>query len=259
MSTGTFTKRKLSDHINGLPELIVLEGDDFGPIETEALSQPQFYGGQFLARNWMMTPHVTHHDEADITELETYRKSLPPSENGAKVSPPVILAKAIVGTLKLFPKFNVSLNGDTKKINYKKYYNIGIAVDTPHGLLVPVIQDVDQKSMHEIANELVALSNQARDKGLSLAQMSGGTFTISSIGALGGLAFTPIINAPEVAILGVTKSNWRPMRAADDGIDWRLMLPLSLSYDHRVINGADAAKFVTAFAEILSQPEEIGK
>ena len=259
MPSEDFTKRTAQEQIAALPPLVIPEGDTLGPVMVQKLSMTQFYGGSYLARNSTMIPHVTHHDEADITDLEVYRKGLEATEAGTKIGLPVLLAKAVTEALKAYPRFNASLSSDGKSIILRHYYNIGMAVDTPSGLLVPVLRDVDKRSLANIADELGALTKQARGKGLPVEQMSGGTFTISSIGGLGGTGFTPIINAPEVAILGVAKAAWKPTRGADDRIDWRLMVPLSLSYDHRVINGADAARFMTSLAEILSRPEELGR
>ena len=237
----------------------VAEGDYslFGETELINLPRAQVLGGKYLARNWVTIPHVTHHDEADITQLEKVRKLLPVSEAEAKVSMPVLLLKAIVGALKEFPKFNSSIDASGSKLILKKYYNFGVAVDTPNGVLVPVIKNVDQKSIFEIANELRELSVMARDKGLPMNKMEGGSFTLSSIGGLGGLAFTPIINAPEVAILGATKTYWKPERGTNDDIVWQLKIPLSLSYDHRVINGADAAKFLTKIDKLVRDVQSL--
>jgi len=247
--------KKMADHFAGLPPLQDIDHSLFGEVEVQKLPRAQFFGGQILARNWATIPHVTHHDEVDITRLEDYRKSLVAQEGRTRVSLPVLVVKAIVACLKEFPKFNASLDSTGKKIVVKKFYNIGMAVDTPNGLLVPVIKDSDTKDVFAIADELSALASAARDKGLPLDKMEGGSFTLSSIGNLGGLAFTPIINAPEVAILGATKSAWRATRGDNDEVVWRLHLPLSLSYDHRVINGADAAKFLSYFNQVIQQPE----
>ena len=197
-------------------------------------------------------PHVTQFDEADITELEAFRKS-----EGAKLKAQDIkltflpfLIKAVVKTLQAFPRFNSSLSKDGNSLIYKKYINIGIAVDTPEGLVVPVVKGADKKSLVELAKELVVLSGKARDRKLSPADMQGGTFTISSLGGIGGTAFTPIVNWPEVSILGVSKSSQKPVFEHGEFVP-RLMLPLSLSYDHRVIDGADAARFTRHLADML--------
>ena len=220
----------------------------FGPVETQPLSRIQKLSGQNLARNWAMIPHVTQFDEADITEMEAFRKQLGEESKDTKVTPLVFLIKAAVAALKAFPKFNASLDGDTLVL--KRYVHIGIAVDTPDGLVVPVIRDCDQKGLLDLARELGEISKKARDKKLSPADMQGGCFSISSLGGIGGTAFTPIINAPEVAILGVSRSSTKPVWNGKEFAP-RLMLPLSLSYDHRVIDGADAARFTSFLAKSL--------
>lgn len=220
----------------------------FGPVETQPLSRIQKLSGQNLARNWAMIPHVTQFDEADITEMEAFRKQLGEESKDTKLTPLVFLIKAAVAALKAFPKFNASLDGDTLVL--KRYFHIGIAVDTPDGLVVPVIRDCDQKGLLDLARELGEISKKARDKKLGPADMQGGCFSISSLGGIGGTAFTPIINAPEVAILGVSRSSIKPVWNGEDFAP-RLMLPLSLSYDHRVIDGADAARFTSFLAKSL--------
>lgn len=247
----------ITHHFEALPPLMEDDYNQYGETEVANLPRAQYFGGQFLARNWAMIPHVTHHDEADVTLLEAFRKDLPIAEGQAKVSTPILLIKAVILALKEFPKFNASLDATGKKLILKKYFNIGMAVDTPNGLLVPVLKDADQKSIYTLANELVELAVMARDKGLPMDKMTGGSFTVSSIGALGGMAFTPIINAPEVAILGVTKSYWKPTRGEQDNVEWKLHVPLSLSYDHRVINGADAAKFLTRINQLVQDPQAL--
>jgi len=231
----------------------------FGETEQKPLSRIQSLTASFMHRNWLSIPHVTHHDELDITALETFRKALPPPASGARITPLAFQVKALVAALKEFPHFNASLDAAGKTVTLKKYYNVGIAVDTPMGLLVPVLRDCDAKSVAEIATELAAISQKAREKGLSMQEMSGGCMTISSLGHIGGTAFTPIINAPEVAILGVTRAHWVPSRPAAEGapIEWQLLLPVSLSYDHRVINGTDAARFTRFLAEVLATPEAL--
>ena len=228
----------------------------FGEIEARPLSRIQKLVSGFMARNWVTIPHVTHHDEADITALDAFRKAFNEANPDAKVTPLAFFVKAVVAVLRQFPQFNASLDPQGTLI-LKKYFHIGIAVDTPGGLLVPVIRDCDRKGPADIAREIAALSQKARQKGLPMTDMVGGCFTITSLGGIGGTAFTPIINAPEVAILGVTKAQLKPRRADDDSIDWRLMLPLSLSYDHRVINGADAARFTVAVATALADPQSL--
>ncbi|MHC1480823.1 dihydrolipoyllysine-residue acetyltransferase [Frateuria aurantia] len=217
----------------------------FGEIEEQPLSRIKKISGANLARNWAMIPHVTQHDEADITELEAFRKQLGAENKDLKVTPLVFQIKAVVAALKAFPAFNASLDASGEKLILKKYFHIGIAVDTPDGLVVPVIRDADQKGLLTLAAELGEISRKARDKKLGAAEMSGGCFSISSLGGIGGTAFTPIVNAPEVAILGVSKAQIKPVWNGKEFAP-RLMLPLSLSYDHRVVDGAAAARF-TAF------------
>lgn len=220
----------------------------FGAIESRPLSRIQKLSGANLARNWAMIPHVTQNDDADITEMEAFRKKLGEENKDTKVTPLVFLIKAAVAALKKFPNFNASLDGDSLVL--KQYFHIGIAVDTPDGLVVPVIRDADRKGLLELARELAEISARARDKKLSSADMQGGCFSISSLGGIGGTGFTPIINAPEVAILGVSRSAMKPVWNGED-FEARLMLPLSLSYDHRVIDGAAAARFTAYLAQVL--------
>ena len=220
----------------------------FGPIERKPLSRIQKLSGANLSRNWAMIPHVTQFDEADITEMEAFRKKLGEENKDVKVTPLVFLIKAAVAALKKYPAFNASLEGE--ELVLKQYFHIGIAVDTPDGLVVPVIRDADRKGLLELARELGEISVKAREKKLSSADMQGGCFSISSLGGIGGTAFTPIINAPEVAILGVSRSATRPVWNGQ-AFDGRLMLPLSLSYDHRVIDGAAAARFTSYLAQVL--------
>lgn len=237
-----------------LPAWPQVDFSEFGEIETRPLSRVQALTGKYMARNWVMIPHVTHHDEADITALEVQRKALNDAGAATKLTLLPYLIKAVVGALQSLPQFNASLDGSGKNLVMKKYFHIGVAVDTRFGLLVPVLRDCDSKSIAELAAELQAISTKARDKGLSMAEMSGGCFTISSLGSVGGTAFTPIVNAPEVAILGVTRTQEKPRRGSGDAIEWRQSLPLSLSYDHRVINGADAARFAAKLAQLLADP-----
>ncbi|OHE79394.1 MAG: dihydrolipoyllysine-residue acetyltransferase [Lysobacterales bacterium GWF1_69_6] len=220
----------------------------FGAVESQPLSRIQKLSGANLARNWAMIPHVTQFDDADITEMEAFRKKLGEENKDVKVTPLVFLIKAAVAALRKYPAFNASLDGDNLVL--KKYFHIGIAVDTPDGLVVPVIRDADRKGLLELARELGEISAKARDKKLTSADMQGGCFSISSLGGIGGTAFTPIINAPEVAILGVSRSAMKPVWNGKD-FDARLMLPLSLSYDHRVIDGAAAARFTSYLAQVL--------
>jgi pyruvate dehydrogenase E2 component (dihydrolipoamide acetyltransferase) len=235
----------------GLAPWPTVDFEKFGPVEREALTRIKKISGPNLHRNWVMIPHVTHHEEADITELEAFRKRVNEeyAKQGVKMTMVALLLKASVVTLKQFPTFNASLEGD--ELVLKRYYHLGFAADTPEGLVVPVIRDVDQKGLIDIARELTELSGKAREGKLGPADMTGGTFTISSLGGLGGTAFTPIVNAPEVAILGVTRSATKPVWNGKEFVP-RLMVPLSLSYDHRVIDGAAAARFTSHLAGVLS-------
>jgi len=224
----------------------------FGPLEVKPLTRLQKLSGPNLHRNWVSIPHITQFDEADITDLEAFRKSntAETEKQGFKLTMLAFLIKACVTALRQHPNFNASLDRNGENLVVKKYYNIGVAVDTPEGLVVPVVRDADRKGVFEVARELADISRLARDKKLKPGDMQGGTFSISSLGGIGGTAFTPIINAPEVAILGVSRSALRPVW---DGKAFapRLMLPLSLSYDHRVIDGAAAARFTAYLASVL--------
>jgi pyruvate dehydrogenase E2 component (dihydrolipoamide acetyltransferase) len=222
----------------------------FGEIEEKPLSRIQKISGANLARNWAMIPHVTQHDDADITELEAFRKKLGDENKDLKVTPLVFQIKAVVAALKQFPQFNASLDESGEKLILKKYFHIGIAVDTPDGLVVPVLRDCDKKGLLDLARELGEISKKAREKKLGPAEMSGGCFSISSLGGIGGTGFTPIVNAPEVAILGVSKAATKPVWNGKEFAP-RLILPLSLSYDHRVIDGALAARFAAFLATQL--------
>ena len=225
--------------------------EKFGPVERKSLSRIQKLSGANLHRNWVMIPHVTNNDEADITELEALRQQLnrENEKGGIKVTMLAFLIKAVVAALKKYPQFNASLEGDT--LVFKQYYHIGFAADTPNGLVVPVIRDADRKGVLELAEETSALAKKARDGKLSGADMQGGCFSISSLGGIGGTHFTPIINAPEVAILGVSRSVHKPVWNGQS-FEPRLTLPLSLSYDHRVIDGALAARFNVYLASLLA-------
>jgi pyruvate dehydrogenase E2 component (dihydrolipoamide acetyltransferase) len=236
-----------------LPPWPKVEFEKFGPVERVERSRIQRISGPNIARNWVMIPHVTQNDEADITDLEAWRKELNRTQgpDGVKVTMVSFLIVASVAALKEFPQFNSSLDGE--QLVLKRYYNIGFAADTPGGLVVPVIKDADRKGLLQIAGELTELSGKARAGRLSPAEMTGGTFTISSLGGIGGTGFTPIINAPEVAILGVSRSARKPVWDETTGSFLpRLMLPLSLSYDHRVIDGATAARFTVHLAGVLA-------
>jgi pyruvate dehydrogenase E2 component (dihydrolipoamide acetyltransferase) len=220
----------------------------YGEIERVPLSRIKRISGPNLARNWVMIPHVTQHDEADITALEAFRKSLNAEQGDVKVTMVALLIKACVASLHEFPDFNSSLDGG--ELVLKRYYNIGFAADTPQGLVVPVIKNADEKGLIDIARELTELSAAAREGKLKPGDMAGGTFSISSLGGIGGTAFTPIVNAPEVAILGVSRSAMKPVWNGKE-FEPRLMLPLSLSYDHRVIDGASAARFCVHLGGVL--------
>jgi pyruvate dehydrogenase E2 component (dihydrolipoamide acetyltransferase) len=226
-----------------------LDFSKFGETERVPLSRIKRISGPNLVRSWTTIPHVTHNDEADITDLEAFRKATNAGQKDVKVTMVALLVKAVVTSLKAYPEVNSSLDGE--ELILKRFYNIGFAADTPQGLLVPVIKNADRKGILEIAGELTTLSGQAREGKLKLPDMQGATFTISSLGGIGGTSFTPIVNAPEVAILGVTRSAMKPVW---DGAQFqpRLMLPLSLSYDHRVVDGALAARFVAHLAGVLA-------
>ena len=236
----------------GIPEIPAQDFSKFGPIESKPLARIKRLSGPHLHRSWLNVPHVTHGDEADITEIETYRKELDNAakDKGYRVTLLAFLMKAAVSALKAFPEFNSSLSPEKDALIYKKFYNVGIAVDTPEGLVVPVFKEVDRKGVEELSKELGAVSKKARDGKLAPTDMQGGTFTISSLGGIGGTDFTPIVNAPEVAILGVVRSKMSPVW---DGKEFRprLIQPLYVSYDHRVIDGALAARFTRHLCHVL--------
>ena len=233
-----------------LPEAKEIDFSQFGEIETIELSRIQKISGPSLHRNWLAMPHVTQFDEADITEMESFRKEQNALADGFKLSPLVFVVKAVAKALAIHPKFNASLSPDGQSLIMKKYFHIAIAVDTPNGLVVPVIKDVDKKGFKQIAIEMAEISQKARDGKLKSTDMQGASFTISSLGGIGGTKFTPIINAPEVAILGLSKSEMKPVWNGETFIP-RLTLPLSLSYDHKVIDGADGARFTTTLSKLL--------
>jgi pyruvate dehydrogenase E2 component (dihydrolipoamide acetyltransferase) len=236
-----------------LPPMPQVDFTKFGPVELQALSRIKKLSGANLHRNWVAIPHVTQQDEADITELEAFRKSQADAakKEGIRFTLLAFLMKAAVVALKQFPNFNASLSPDGESLVLKRYFHIGVAVDTPLGLVVPVIRDVDKKGLLELARELGVISSRMRDGKINPADLQGGCFSISSLGGLGGTYFTPIINAPEVAILGVGKAVMRPVWD-DKAFVPRLMLPLSLSYDHRVIDGAQGARFIAYLSNVLS-------
>jgi len=230
----------------GIPEIPAVDFSKFGEIETVSMSRIKKLSGPHLQRAWLNIPHVTHHDEADITELEEFRQSIKEeaAKDGIRITLLGFVMKILVGGLKKFPSFNASLHPNGENLILKKYYNIGVAVDTPNGLVVPVIKGVDRKSISELAEEMGTLSAKARDGKLAPGDMQGGCISISSLGGIGGVGFTPIVNAPEVAILGLCRSKMAPVWDPEtETFEPRLILPLSLSYDHRVIDGAEAARF----------------
>ena len=236
--------------VSSLPEI---DHSKFGEVESVALSRIKKISGAHLHRSWVTVPHVTQFDDADITELEAFRKSLAKEaeKKGLRLTPLIFLMKAVVNALREYPNFNASLDASGENLVMKKFFHIGIAVDTPNGLVVPVVRDVDQKGIYELAAELGELSVRARDGKLSPTEMQGGCFTISSLGGIGGTNFTPIVNAPEVAILGVSRSKMQPVYI-DGEFKPRLILPLGMSYDHRVIDGAQAARFTSFLSQVIS-------
>ena len=247
----------------GVEPMPEIDFSQFGKVDVQPLTRINKLTGKFLHRNWVTVPHVTQFDEADITELEKFRKQLNEenTKEGIRVTVLAFLIKALVSALKEFPRFNSSLDHTGENLILKQYVNIGVAMDTPDGLVVPVIRDCDRKSLIELAKELVETSQRARAKKLSPADMQGGCISISSLGGIGGTAFTPIVNAPEVAILGVSKSAMKPVYISNaKGVGEfvpRLMLPLSLSYDHRVIDGADGARFTSYLSKVLSDTRRL--
>ena len=240
---------------SGIPAIPSVDFSKFGETEEQPLSKIKRLTGKNLSAVWLNLPMVTQHDEADITEMEAFRKKLNAEqaklEDGTKITPLVFIIKALLAAMRQYPQFNSSLSANGQTLIYKKYFNIGIAVDTPNGLVVPVLKDVDKKGVFELANEMTEISAKARKGKLMPKDMQGGCMTISSIGGIGGTAFTPIVNAPEVAILGVTRASMKPVWDGQEFIP-RLILPLDLTYDHRVIDGADGVRFVVAIAQYLS-------
>jgi pyruvate dehydrogenase E2 component (dihydrolipoamide acetyltransferase) len=236
----------------GIPAMPSVDFTQFGEIEEQKLSKIKRLTGQNLSRVWLNLPMVTYHDEADITEMEAFRNALnaEKSKDDVKITGLMFIIKALVAAMEQFPQFNASLSADGEKLILKKYFNIGIAVDTPNGLVVPVLREVNRKGINELTAELAELSNRARQGKLMPAEMQGGCITISSLGGIGGTAFTPIVNAPEVAILGVTRSKMQPVWNGKEFVP-RLMLPLDLTYDHRVIDGAEGARFMAAIKQYL--------
>ena len=261
----SYVKNELSKPRGGGADLNLLPWPQvnfakFGPVESRPVSRIKKMAGANLHRNWVMIPHVTQFDEADITELESLRKQSNEASGGSggKTTLLAFLMQIATSALKKFPEFNASLdqNGDEMNLVIKNYYHLGFAADTPHGLVVPVIRDVDQKNVLKIAEELSQLSSLAREGKLKPTEMQGASFTISSLGGVGGTAFTPIINAPEVAILGISRASIKPVYRDGQFVP-RLILPISLSYDHRVIDGASAARFTTYLSELLSDTDRV--
>jgi pyruvate dehydrogenase E2 component (dihydrolipoamide acetyltransferase) len=244
--------------VSPLPKVPVVDFAQFGPIEVKPLSRIQKISGSRLQAAWINLPHVTQHEDADITDLEAARTALKAkaTKEGVRLTPLAFIVKACIAALREFPRFNASLDAGGENLVLKQYFNIGFAADTPNGLVVPVIANANRLSLFGIAQTLAEMSEKARAGKLKVAEMQGGSFTISSLGGIGGTAFTPIINAPEVAILGVSKSIYKPVYQ-NGGFVPRLMLPLSLSYDHRVIDGAAAARFVVFLAKVLSDPKAL--
>ena len=243
---------------SGIPPVPVIDFTLFGEIERVELSRIKKISGKHLTACWLNIPHVTQFDEADITELEAFRASLKARADkaGVKMTPLPFVMKAVVQALKEFPHFNASMDADGNALLLKKYFNLGVAVDTPNGLVVPVVRDVDKKGLFELARELAEISQRARDGKLSPSDMSGGTFSISSLGGIGGTQFTPIVNAPEVAILGLSKAKTAPVWNGAS-FEPRLMMPFSVSYDHRVIDGAQGVRFSTRLSQLLRDLREI--
>ncbi|MFO7581832.1 dihydrolipoyllysine-residue acetyltransferase [Guyparkeria sp.] len=242
----------------GIPPLPEIDFSQFGEIEERPLSRIKKLSGRHLSTAWLNIPHVTQFDETDITELEAFRKSLKPraEKAGIKMTPLVFVLKALAHVLREFPNMNASLAPDGENLIVKKYINLGVAVDTPNGLVVPVVRDVDQKGIFELSEELMAISARARDGKLTGEDLTGGTFSVSSLGGIGGTQFTPIVNGPEVGILGVSKAGMQPVWNGSEFVP-RLMLPLALSYDHRVIDGAEGARFMTTLSRTLTDLREL--
>jgi pyruvate dehydrogenase E2 component (dihydrolipoamide acetyltransferase) len=251
-----FVKKVMTEGVaqsgTGIPAMPSVDFSQFGDIEEQKLSKIKRLTGQNLSRVWLNLPMVTYHDEADITEMEAFRNALnaEKSKDDVKITGLIFIIKALIAALEQFPQFNASLSADGEKLILKKYLNIGIAVDTPNGLVVPVLRNVKHKGINELSAELAEISNRARLGKLMPAEMQGGCITISSLGGIGGTAFTPIVNAPEVAILGVTRAKMQPVWDGKEFVP-RLMLPLDLTYDHRVIDGVEGARFMAAIKQYL--------
>lgn len=242
----------------GIPTVPAIDFSQFGETETEELGRIKKISGKFLHTSWLNVPHVTQFDECDITEMDQFRKDMKATaeKQGVKLTPLVFVMKAVVKALQEFPSFNASLSPDGQSIIKKKYYNIGIAVDTPNGLVVPVVKDVDKKGIYDLSRDLMEISAKARDGKLSPADMSGGCFTISSLGGIGGTQFTPIVNAPEVAIMGLSKAKMQPVWNGNEFVP-RLVMPFSVSYDHRAIDGAEGVRFTTTVGQYLTDLRQL--
>ncbi|WP_319379825.1 dihydrolipoyllysine-residue acetyltransferase [Thiomicrorhabdus sp.] len=242
----------------GIPPIPGVDFSQFGETTTEELGRIKKISGKFLHASWLNVPHVTQFDECDITEMDQFRKDQKAAaeKQGIKLTPLVFVMKAVVKALQDFPSFNASLSEDGQSIIYKQYYNIGIAVDTPNGLVVPVVKDVDKKGVYELSKDLMEISAKARDGKLGPKDMSGGSFTISSLGGIGGTQFTPIVNAPEVAIMGLSKAKMQPVWNGKEFAP-RLIMPFSVSYDHRAIDGAEGVRFTTAIGHYLSDLRQL--
>ena len=237
-----------------VPDAPVIDFSKYGEIESTPLSRIKKISGAHLHRSWVTVPHVTQFDEADITDLEAFRKSMSKEaeKKGVRLTPLVFIMKAVVSALREYPEFNASLDASGENLILKKYFHIGVAVDTANGLMVPVIRDVDQKGIYELSAELAEVADRTRAGKLSPSEMQGGCFSISSLGGIGGTQFTPIVNAPEVAILGVARSKMQPVYQADGTFKAGLILPLALSYDHRVIDGAQGARFTNYLSQVMT-------
>jgi len=247
--------KKINQNINKNNKENQFKHSDFGEIEIKDIPRVKKFAAPFLSKSWSTIPHVTHHDEIDVTEMEDFRSKLKDNYSGEKIklTPLVFIIKALVNALKKFPSFNSSIDDiETGKITYKKYFHIGIAVDTPHGLMVPKIRDVNRKGIGDLSKELIDISNKCRNLKIDKKEFYGGSITISSLGGIGGSFFTPIINYPEVAILGVSKSSKKQVYI-DSDFKIRTILPISLSYDHRIIDGAEAARFCNELKENLGK------
>jgi len=242
----------------GIPSVPEIDFSQFGETETVELGRIKKISGKFLQTSWLNVPHVTQFDECDITEMDAFRKSMKAQAEKAvvKLTPLVFVMKAVVKALQDFPNFNSSLSPDSQSLIKKHYYNIGVAVDTPNGLVVPVFRDVDKKGIYELSRELMEISGKARDGKLTPKDMSGGTFTISSLGGIGGTQFTPIVNAPEVAIMGLSKAKMQPVWNGSE-FEPRLVMPFSVSYDHRVVDGAEGVRFTTTVGQYLTDLRQL--